>query len=97
MADGHRIGTLCVADTEPRRDFGEAECSVLERLAALVMDEFELRTARIHLEDNRERLERQAAELAAAREEAERGHLHLQGHCQLVGLQGARHRAALRL
>jgi signal transduction histidine kinase len=57
-ADGHRIGTLCVADTEPRRDFGEAERSILERLAAMVMDEFELRLTRMRL--------------AAARDEAER-------------------------
>jgi signal transduction histidine kinase/CheY-like chemotaxis protein len=64
-ADGHRIGTVCVADTKPHKDFGEADRSILQRLAALAVDEFELRLART-------RLERQAVELAAARDEAER-------------------------
>jgi hypothetical protein len=34
-ADGHRVGALAVVDTQPREDFGEAECSILQRLAAL--------------------------------------------------------------
>ncbi|MCB4821358.1 hybrid sensor histidine kinase/response regulator [Roseicella aerolata] len=77
-AEGHRIGTLCIIDTRPRDDFGEVGRAILERLAALVMDEFELRKARVRLREKRGRLERQAAELAAASAEAERARYRLQ-------------------
>lgn len=40
--DGHQIGTLCVTDSRPRA-FGPAEVETLRMLAALVMDELELR------------------------------------------------------
>ena len=41
-AAGHQLGTLCVLDTEPRQ-FDPEDIRMLEELAALVVDEFELR------------------------------------------------------
>lgn len=43
---GARLGTLCIIDHEPRPDFGRADAGVLDSLAALVVDEMELRLAR---------------------------------------------------
>ena len=43
---GARLGTLCIIDREPRPDFGQADTAVLAALAALVVDEMELRLAR---------------------------------------------------
>lgn len=43
-SDGHNLGTLCVIDREPR-DFGDKERETLEDLAAIVIDELELRLA----------------------------------------------------
>lgn len=40
--DGHNLGTLCVLDLQPR-EFGEKEQKTLSDLAAIVMDEMELR------------------------------------------------------
>jgi two-component sensor histidine kinase len=40
--DGHGLGTLCVIDKEPR-DFTPEETEILQDLAAVVMDELELR------------------------------------------------------
>ena len=40
--DGHKLGTLCVIDKEPR-SFSEAEAQTLSDLAAIVMDQLELR------------------------------------------------------
>jgi PAS domain S-box-containing protein len=40
--DGHRLGTLCVLDTEPR-SLSEADTARLADLAEMVMDELELR------------------------------------------------------
>ena len=42
-AGGHRIGTLCVIDTEPRAGLTPAEQEGLHALAATAMDELELR------------------------------------------------------
>jgi signal transduction histidine kinase len=42
--DGFRLGTLCVIDYKPR-DITEAEKATLQDLAAIVMDELELRLA----------------------------------------------------
>jgi diguanylate cyclase (GGDEF)-like protein len=39
---GHKIGTLCAIDTEPR-EFSASQMSLLEDLARLVVDELELR------------------------------------------------------
>lgn len=41
--DGHALGTVCVIDVKPRRDFGRDEELVLEALSRLVMDQLELR------------------------------------------------------
>ncbi len=42
---GHQLGTLCVVDTKPRPEgLSEEEKSTLADLAAIVMDELELRT-----------------------------------------------------
>ncbi len=40
--DGHRLGTLCVIDREPRM-FSPQQADVLQGLADIVMDEMELR------------------------------------------------------
>lgn len=43
--DGHNVGALCLIDTEPHASFGADERRRLETLAAMVVDEFELRRA----------------------------------------------------
>jgi PAS domain S-box-containing protein len=43
--EGHRIGTLCVMDREPRPDISEADARHLAELAATVMGELEFRLA----------------------------------------------------
>lgn len=48
------VGTLCILDSTPRRDFGRREEQVLKDLADLVVDELELRKAL--LERNRDRM-----------------------------------------
>ncbi|MFN2450422.1 MAG: GAF domain-containing protein, partial [Candidatus Baltobacteraceae bacterium] len=40
--DGHRLGTLCIIDHEPRL-FSPKQADVLERLSEIVVDELELR------------------------------------------------------
>jgi GAF domain-containing protein len=40
--DGHRLGTLCIIDREPRM-FSPRQAEVLQGLADIVMDEMELR------------------------------------------------------
>ena len=42
--DNHRLGTLCVIDKEPR-EFGPDQVEILTTLAAIVMDQMELRLA----------------------------------------------------
>ena len=44
-ANGSRIGTLCVVDTIPRRPLESSEKQILTDLAAVVVDELELRLA----------------------------------------------------
>lgn len=41
-SDGHRLGTLCLIDKEPRM-FSPKQANVLQQLADVVMDEMELR------------------------------------------------------
>ena len=51
-SDGHSLGTLCVIDKQPREAVPELQIDHLKDLAALVMDEMELRIAarRTHAE-----------------------------------------------
>jgi len=58
--DGHRLGTVNVLGTEPR-ETTELETQTLRDLAAIVMDELELRLAAIH-EVQREQGRRELAE-----------------------------------
>lgn len=44
-SDGHNLGTLCVIDKEPRDEVSEQQIGYLKDLAALVIDEMELRIA----------------------------------------------------
>lgn len=59
-SDGHNLGTLCVIDREPREVVPEEQIGHLKDLAALVMDEMELRIAarRKHEEMSRALAER---------------------------------------
>ncbi len=43
--DGFILGTLCVLDTKPRDDFGHDQQAILADLAAMVIDELDLRLA----------------------------------------------------
>lgn len=43
--NGHRLGSLCVIDTEPRLDFSEDEQQQLAELAAIIVDQMEMRIA----------------------------------------------------
>jgi sigma-B regulation protein RsbU (phosphoserine phosphatase) len=63
--DGYNLGTLCVLDYEPR-DVTEVETAILADLAALVMDELELRLVARRTVDRADRLRREAEELADA-------------------------------
>lgn len=47
--DGYSLGTLCITDDRPR-PFGERERAILQDLAAVVIDELELRLKRLELE-----------------------------------------------
>jgi diguanylate cyclase (GGDEF)-like protein/PAS domain S-box-containing protein len=62
--DGHKLGSLCVIDTRPRTPSPE-DRALLESLAAIVMDELELRRTT-------QTLEKQAHAVDAALQEAER-------------------------
>lgn len=64
-ADGLKLGTLCVVDTDPRPEFTDDEQQLLADLAAIVMNELELRYAGAAMVE-------QARELAAATDAAER-------------------------
>ena len=70
--DGHNLGTLCVIDKEPREAVPEQQLNHLKDLAALVMDEMELRIAarRTHKEMSQALVERN--EQARRASEAER-------------------------
>ena len=54
-SDGHRIGSICIMDRIPRIDIGVEQQFCLEKLAALVMDQLQLRlTRKWHEEQARE-------------------------------------------
>ena len=69
-ARGYRLGTLCIIDTEPRQ-FSAQEIAMLEDLAAMVVEELELRldTSRNRREIERHR--RDDESLRATRDELE--------------------------
>ncbi|BAU56746.1 sensor histidine kinase [Halorhodospira halochloris] len=77
IPEGYSLGTLCIADRAPRR-LGNGTLDVLQQLAAVVVDELELRAAnrRLHAEQSSAHhktleLSRLQAELSQAKEEAE--------------------------
>jgi GAF domain-containing protein len=45
--DGHRLGTLCIIDREPRL-FSPRQADVLQRLSEIVVDELELRLSALN-------------------------------------------------
>lgn len=47
VAGGHRLGTLCVLDGTPRHDFGPIQQKMLADLAALVVNQLDLRRDRL--------------------------------------------------
>jgi len=64
MADGRNLGALCVMDEQPRR-ITEAEVATLVDLAAVVVDELELRVSARRTTDLEEQLRSQAHALTA--------------------------------
>ncbi|MFJ5281513.1 hypothetical protein [Streptomyces parvulus] len=72
--DGHRLGTVNVLDTKPR-SITEDDTAALADLAAIVLDEMELRLSALRaLRDEQEQREAESrhAEAERARAEAER-------------------------
>jgi sigma-B regulation protein RsbU (phosphoserine phosphatase) len=63
--DGHNLGTLCVIDAEPR-EFPDDEAATLADMAAIVMDELELRLAARRTIDHESLLRGQAESMASA-------------------------------
>jgi sigma-B regulation protein RsbU (phosphoserine phosphatase) len=63
--DGHNLGTLCVIDKEPR-ELSAQQAATLEDMAAIVMDELELRLASRRVVDHEQRLRDQAERMARA-------------------------------
>ena len=70
---GHVVGSLCVIDTEPR-DAGAMDFGALKDLAAIVVDELELRASNEKLADRRRQVQDLTRALTNA-EEAERERL----------------------
>jgi len=72
--DGHRLGTVNVLDTKPR-SITEDDTATLADLAAIVLDEMELRLSALRAlrnEQERREAESRQAEMERARAEAER-------------------------
>lgn len=53
--DGANIGALCIIDDEPRASFGAKDRTMLELMAHMVIDEFELRLANQRAHDELQR------------------------------------------
>jgi sigma-B regulation protein RsbU (phosphoserine phosphatase) len=64
-ADGFNLGTLCILDTEPRR-LTDDETATLSDMAAIVMDELELRRSARSAVDHEHALRDQAERMARA-------------------------------
>ena len=75
-AEGHRLGTLCLIDREPRQ-LSEKEAAILQTLAATVMDSLELRLAAIRVvrleEEKRYVIEASAEHFRRVAEQLEQG------------------------
>ncbi|MCA1653037.1 MAG: GAF domain-containing protein [Sphingomicrobium sp.] len=72
-SDGHNLGTLCVIDKEPREEVCEQQISQLKDLAALVMDEMELRlAARLKQQEMAEAFAERDLQASRAREAEQR-------------------------
>ncbi|MFD3872086.1 PP2C family protein-serine/threonine phosphatase [Streptomyces sp. NPDC058623] len=72
-AEGHRLGTVNILDTRPR-SITRADTATLNDLAAIVMDQLELRLSALHVvrqEQQQREVERQHAEAEHRRAEAE--------------------------
>jgi signal transduction histidine kinase len=67
-SEGYSLGSLCVLDTQPRKAPTAEEIAMLEGLAQLVVDEFELRSTSSELRRRRDELEtmQQLLDLALA-------------------------------
>ncbi len=61
--DGHNLGTLCVIDQQPRR-FSEEQTRTLSDMAAIVMDELELRLTSRQVVNHQLELREQAESIA---------------------------------
>jgi len=68
-ADGHSLGTLCLIDREPR-EFSGDQAATLADMAAIVMDELELRIAARRTVDHELTLREQAEQMARALQES---------------------------
>lgn len=66
--DGHGLGTLCVIDRDSR-EFSEEQAATLADMAAVVMDELELRLAARQIVDHELSLREQAEHLARTLQE----------------------------
>ncbi|WP_102127015.1 sensor domain-containing diguanylate cyclase [Deinococcus planocerae] len=69
--DGHNVGTLCVLDHAPRAEVTQVEREALVNLAALAVDELELRRARLEAEREAATRQRLVDELRRATAHAE--------------------------
>ncbi|MCP2014606.1 diguanylate cyclase (GGDEF)-like protein [Deinococcus sp. HSC-46F16] len=68
---GHNIGTLCVLDTVPREEVSSAEREALHNLAALAIDELELRRVATELEREARARDRLVQELRRVTQHSE--------------------------
>lgn len=66
MPDGQILGTLCILDVQPRAPLSEADCGALADLAALVVDELELRLSRQAAHREAQESQRRAIDLQDA-------------------------------
>jgi GAF domain-containing protein len=87
VSNGQRLGALCVIDSKPR-SLSEEEQRVLNHLAKIAVDEFELRRLvreqAALLREKQALAERLEAESAAARRETERANHHARARSQFL-------------
>ena len=69
--NGYKLGTICLIDKKPRHDFTEKNKQELKDLAAIVIDELELRVAIKKVREDIEKLNLAKKELEKERERAE--------------------------